>query len=992
MKTNADLVKLDRTSTNFQLQLFEFFKKTKWESKWDFLKYYQNVTRIYMNSVDVDSRGLLVYYLMGLGKSLLAISIAMDQIESGRSVIVLLTKSLQENMKGAIKKYIDLRKSTEPDYRLGHLAGTELDNWIAKHFSFVSMNASNMLKQMGKAAEGRTTEEFDAALEKKIGEVLKIASLDGKILIVDEAHNLFRAITNGSKNAIGLYDLVMKAKNLKCVFLTGTPIANDPFELVPCFNMLGSRYPGRITLPENYKDFTRYFVDDKTGTIKNKEKFQNRILGLVSHVTHKSRPGAALGLDGTTTRVEFPDELPTKVERVQMDPEQFVLYQLARDKEREEGGTKFGPGKQIYDAPNMVKPKGKASTSYRVRSRQLSNFCPPEGFREEKNPARIPKDRLASPKYNTIYKNVQAHRDQLGIVYSQFVGVGGLGTFMEYLKDKGWEQVVIQGTKKSTARAVRELEADGERDEYVDKAIVEPVQPTIEVTDTGDVIVETGDVIVETGDVETAPITNNVKTAPTESEKSTGAHEYRQGSLINVESYITNIEREVMKYEKEASWLIGAYESDEEENAADSVSGGSTDTIEDLDITGFIVNDTETMTGGAATVDPTIIPTVRYAVSGDIDAIKQYNDDPSAKVVFFGDMGGTIADLISSNAIIEHPMATLLLLEETNIIGFAVLKFHDIIETESGNACAAGLVYMKLTDGGESSGALFSEIVGEMMRCKSSPSAFRKLVWGGASPQINATALKHPPPGRKYRFAIISGDVEVEDRTALQDLFNSAQNMHGGVIDLLLLSSTGAEGLDLKNVRHIHIMEPYWNYGRIAQIKARGIRNDSHKALPKPEQNVQTYIYLAVAPHGEKLGEAKTTDEDLYDESLFNQTAIESFDMALKEVSIECMFNGEKNCRACNPTGARLYTDDPQSDLRAPDPCSQVQETQVKAQEILVDGVKYYYIEDPKSIYEYRVFSYDSEIDAYKPLAEGGELYIRIVEKIYEKEGKKMDF
>ena len=32
-----------------------------------------------------------------------------------------------------------------------------------------------------------------------------------------------------------------------------------------------------------------------------------------------------------------------------------------------------------------------------------------------------------------------------------------------------------------------------------------------------------------------------------------------------------------------------------------------------------------------------------------------------------------------------------------------------------------------------------------------------------------------------------------------------------------MISSAGTEGLDLKNIRQIHIMEPYWNEIRIKQ-------------------------------------------------------------------------------------------------------------------------------------------------------------------------------
>jgi hypothetical protein len=456
--------KLDRNNTNFTIQLLEHFKKTKWGDEYSFLKYYQNIVRSYINDVDIDARGALVQHEMGLGKSILAVSIAIDMMKE-RQPIILLTKSLEPNMRGAIRKYIKLRTAVEPDYHLGRLSDKDLDDWINHNFSFVSMNASNMLKQMGKASEGHTAEEFDIALEKKFGEVLKMASLDNKLLIVDEAHNLFRAITNGSKNAIGLYDLVMKARNLKCMFFTGTPIANDPFELVPCFNMLGSKF-GKITLPENYKDFNKLFVDEKNGRIKNKEKFQNRILGLVSYVSHHSNPGKAFGVDDPSTKAEFPEERPVVVERVHMDPDQYVMYGLARDKEKEEGsGSKFTSARPV-EAPSMTKPKSKAASTYRVKSRQLSNFCPPAGMREEKDPSMIPEQNLGSAKYRKMYENIQKHREQLGIVYSQFVGMGGLGTFSRYLDSLGWKRIEIGARKgvpkeEDPEKLIEELEKAG---------------------------------------------------------------------------------------------------------------------------------------------------------------------------------------------------------------------------------------------------------------------------------------------------------------------------------------------------------------------------------------------------------------------------------------------------------------------------------------------------------------------------------------------------
>lgn len=77
-------VNLDRRNTNFTLQLFEYLKNVKLDSEYDFLKYYQQIIRIYMNDVDIDSRGLLVNLTMGMGKSYIGIAVAMDAIEQGR--------------------------------------------------------------------------------------------------------------------------------------------------------------------------------------------------------------------------------------------------------------------------------------------------------------------------------------------------------------------------------------------------------------------------------------------------------------------------------------------------------------------------------------------------------------------------------------------------------------------------------------------------------------------------------------------------------------------------------------------------------------------------------------------------------------------------------------------------------------------------------------------------------------------------------------------
>jgi superfamily II DNA or RNA helicase len=800
---------LDRNNTNFPLRLFEYLKGVKFDTKYSFLKYYQNIVREFMNNIDIDSRGLLIKLEMGMGKSICAIAIAMDMLPT-RQPIILLTKSLQANMRESIHKYVKLRAKEEPDYHLGQLSELDLDKWIDRNFSFVSMNASNMLTQMAHAIEGKLSNDIkitpDAALDKKIEKILQLPTLDGKLLIVDEAHNLFRAITNGSKNAIGLYDAIMKSSDLKIAFLTGTPIANDPFELVPCFNMLGSKKPGTITLPEFYKDFYGLYVDKEKNTIKNREKFQNRIFGLISSVNHHSTPGAAAGIDDTSTQVEFPEALPIEVIKVSMDPQQYGKYLAARDKEKEETLTRG----RMLEAPSLQKPKSSKSSSYRVRSRQISNYAYIDDNPSApiKDPEQIPLDKTSSPKFKAILENASKHIGP-GIVYSQFVSMGGLGMLARFLRANGYTEVIVETPKAAHARK------NSARVE-----LVEPQAASLEITPE----LNESDEVPE--DVERIKISDEVS-----------------GSAEDPINYIQHIENEAAGAQNK--WWQG---SDE------------------------------------------LIDDIQDDFVGNNSAMNSASS-----------VGGN---------------------DEFNINDFV----HNVV-------------------GGDN---------------KSDTAAYQ--------------------PGPK-KFAIISGRISPEARERIKEMFNSHENAHGGIIDLLLISATGAEGLDLKHVRHIHIMEPYWNYGRIAQVIARGVRNDSHKDLPQDEKNVATYIYLAVPPEAESSAPL-TTDMELYTESLNDRQLVLSFLSTIDEVSIECLLNAEKNCRKCNPTSQKLYSADPFRDSRMEDPCKPVEEASVKATAITIDDVEYYYSANPDSIFGYNIFIFDKEFNAYRPLKESDKNFIKIIDAI----------
>ena len=79
----------------------------------------------------------------------------------------------------------------------------------------------------------------------------------------------------------------------------------------------------------------------------------------------------------------------------------------------------------------------------------------------------------------------------------------------------------------------------------------------------------------------------------------------------------------------------------------------------------------------------------------------------------------------------------------------------------------------------------------------------------------------------------------------LHKRYGDDQNLHGNIIKVFMTTQTGAEGLDLKCVRQVHIMEPYWQPVLLEQVIGRAVRNESHLRLPVNEQNVKVFIYIA---------------------------------------------------------------------------------------------------------------------------------------------------
>lgn len=119
-----------------------------------------------------------------------------------------------------------------------------------------------------------------------------------------------------------------------------------------------------------------------------------------------------------------------------------------------------------------------------------------------------------------------------------------------------------------------------------------------------------------------------------------------------------------------------------------------------------------------------------------------------------------------------------------------------------------------------------------------------------------------------------------------------------------MITQSGAEGISLKNVRQVHIVEPYWNYIRLNQVIGRAVRTCSHINLPPEDRNVTCYIYYCVFTEKQikdsftikTKDKGKTTDEYIYGIAKRKAAVINSLLELLHKASVDCGLNGNLKC------------------------------------------------------------------------------------------------
>ena len=495
-------------------------------------------------------RGLLLYHGLGVGKSCSSIAAA-EMLMNYKKVVVMLPASLKPNYIQEIlkcgNKYYDKTKHHwvfDKTLKVSYVSKkTQTENkgvWIideSKKPNYNDLNSKDKQQIDSQISDILQTNyhfiNYNGISKDKIkNEYINPNFFDNKVIIIDEVHNFISGVSNNANIAPAIYKLIMKAKNVKIILLSGTPIINKPNEIAYMINLIkgyeklytievkntdeqllstilnsvpqmdsfqiqllnnsskitfsllpyafqqnGTNFVKRseeplyhediiekmqktfeskgmtivkkvsetktLSLPTEFEEFNKFFVDENTMSMINENLFMRRILGSVSHFVNNNPK-----LYPSTNTIN---------ESLEMSDFQYEQYVNARKEERKlEKQTKrsslFSDSTSVYKAysrmicnfvfpEKIIRPKPKdfkKETDKNTYQQKLSDAI------NSLTKTHLQSDlSIYSPKFEKMIQNIEQSPGNV-LVYSQFSTAEGIEIVSKCLEHKGYSEFVIE--------------------------------------------------------------------------------------------------------------------------------------------------------------------------------------------------------------------------------------------------------------------------------------------------------------------------------------------------------------------------------------------------------------------------------------------------------------------------------------------------------------------------------------------------------------------
>ena len=167
------------------------------------------------------------------------------------------------------------------------------------------------------------------------------------------------------------------------------------------------------------------------------------------------------------------------------------------------------------------------------------------------------------------------------------------------------------------------------------------------------------------------------------------------------------------------------------------------------------------------------------------------------------------------------------------------------------------------------------------------------------------------------KYVILSGDTNISPNNAASiAAARGEKNVNGEIVKVILGSQIAGEGLDLRFIREIHILDAWFHLNKTEQIIGRGIRFCSHALIKEPEKrNTTIFLHTIMLP---KSFNRETADLYCYRSALKKALEIGKVSRKLKQFAIDC--NLRKSVTVLHGLGNRIQIDSQGKERKGNDP------------------------------------------------------------------------
>jgi hypothetical protein len=956
---------------------------------------HQLVVRDYLN-LYTPYRGLLLYHGLGSGKTCTSIGIA-EGMKSDKKIVLMTPASLKMNFFNELKKcgdvlykknqyweFISLEGEPQRAVLLSQVLGLDIEfvrkqggAWlmnVKKKTNFADLSdrdQKSVDQQLDQMIRNKYIDINYNGLQKHHIEEMthggKVNPFDNKVVIIDEAHNLVSRISNtGSKRgsiAYRLYHDLMDATNVKIIFLTGTPIINTPREIAILFNMLrGYIKTWTFSLEPTTSDKinTEILTDEfrKEGLAiydfveytTNKLVITRNPFGFVNVYKRGKKGGAKR--EGAKAKRSTKRNLSDKSSNRKTKKTEIYDddYDAEREREYNELNNVYEGG--VSDSGINLFLGGSRDDDYEgVRLDEMGNISDPVfvkrltkilenkglrivGIPKVKKELCLPDDDLFYEKFINGEKGELIHVDVLKrriLGLTSYFRSAQEQLLPSFVKPSG-SDVKPSGTlEKPSGTLEKPLSTDGSNYHLVN-------------VDMSDYQFEEYEKVRKDERAEEKR-KRKKKVAIDEEESPAGTYRIYSRSACN---FVFPAEHPRPRVRSKFDVETNNDENFEEEQEA-KIKPSKTNVVEEVQ--------KAIAEKGVEEVD------VEEKIKEAYDFLR-YNPETRRSKEYLTEEGlktysPKFRAILNNITDPDHKGLHLIYSQWRTLEGIGLFKM--VLE-------ANGYVEFKLTKKG---------------------THWEIEDWD-----------KDP---EKPRFALYTGTETAEEKDIVRNVFNgswnlvppsivekleqrNADNLYGEVIKVLMITASGAEGINLRNTRYVHIMEPYWNMVRVDQVVGRARRICSHEDLPEPLRTVEVWIYISQATpeqidknielriqdlsklaykiHDVKRGREIqervpfTTDQYLLEIAQIKDSITRQILTAVKETSIDCsLYNNNPAeplvCYGFGKVEAESFASYPTLERDEQEKPAARKETKRALAAITINGIKYAYDKNTLIVYDF---------------------------------------